>query len=438
MSTEEKLINIIINTKKVHRCYLFDEFLDVDYLISKINILLDKSIIDNIGYLKNINTEIFTDKKYFNEAFMNNQYRKYIEENIDNVSLKKINFSYDLIKKYIGEDYEIFKYLTPATENQILKLGTINPNILLFIDNINENLLINLLKNNYLTALTLDGDILEFDDIFCFFNEEYKKSYLYLHRKDYLNNPKIYNLYIEGIKKYLASDIINYIHLSKFAKNSVELARYVLDINPKLLVYTGNNIKNNEEIMLRMLEIDPSNTYYLSEPLKEKLKPQINNKCDILKKIKDGENNMNDIKVLKINDNNILNDALEIRKKVFTDEKSVPRNIEHDKYDESLDLCDHFIIIYNDIKVGTLRCLNVGDNTVQLQRFCFLKDYRNLGLGKKTLTFIEDFYKNQGINSIIMDAKYQVSGFYEKCGYIKRSEIFVEAGIEHVKMSKNL
>ena len=80
MSTEEKLINIIINTKKVHRCYLFDEFLDVDYLISKINILLDKSIIDNIGYLKNINTEIFTDKKYFNEAFMNNQYRKYIED----------------------------------------------------------------------------------------------------------------------------------------------------------------------------------------------------------------------------------------------------------------------------------------------------------------------------------------------------------------------
>ena len=147
---------------------------------------------------------------------------------------------------------------------------------------------------------------------------------------------------------------------------------------------------------------------------------------------------MYNIKVLKINDNNILNDALEIRKKVFTDEKSVPRNIEHDKYDESLDLCDHFIIIYNDIKVGTLRCLNVGDNTVQLQRFCFLKDYRNLGLGKKTLTFIEDFYKNQGINSIIMDAKYQVSGFYEKCGYIKRSEIFVEAGIEHVKMSKNL
>lgn len=147
---------------------------------------------------------------------------------------------------------------------------------------------------------------------------------------------------------------------------------------------------------------------------------------------------MESINIFKINDNNMLNEALEIRKKVFTDEKLVPRNIEHDKYDEALDLCDHFIIIYNDIKVGTLRCLNIGDNTVQLQRFCFLKDYRNLGLGKKTLQFIENFYKEQGINKITMDAKYQVSGFYEKCGYIKQSEIFIEAGIEHIKMNKNL
>ncbi len=147
---------------------------------------------------------------------------------------------------------------------------------------------------------------------------------------------------------------------------------------------------------------------------------------------------MANINILKIDDNDMLNESLEIRKKVFTDEKSVPRNIECDKYDETLNLCDHFIIIYNDMKVGTLRCLNLGDDVVKLQRFCFLKDYRNLGLGRKTLNFIENFYKEQGIHKITMDAKYQVSGFYEKCGYIKQSEIFIEAGIEHIKMSKNL
>ncbi|MCI8778574.1 MAG: DUF4116 domain-containing protein [Bacilli bacterium] len=74
------------------------------------------------------------------------------------------------------------------------------------------------------------------------------------------------------MKKYLDSDIFNYIHLSDFARNNVELAKYVLNINPKLLVYTGDNIKNNKEIMLKMIELDSGNKYYLSEQLKEELK----------------------------------------------------------------------------------------------------------------------------------------------------------------------
>lgn len=180
MTTDEKLLNIIISVKKIYKHFFYDEFEEVDWLISKVNKLLDETIIDNIGYLKNINTEIFTDEKYFSESFRNNKYResfrnnkyrKYIEKNINNVKCKNIKFNYDLIIKYIEEDYEIF----------------------------------------------------------------------------------------------------NYIHLSDFAKNSVELAKYVLNINPKLLVYTGNDIKNNKEIMLKMIELDSSNTYYLSEQLKEEL-----------------------------------------------------------------------------------------------------------------------------------------------------------------------
>ena len=95
MTTNEKILNIIIYTKKVYKHYYYDEFNDADDIISTINILLDESIIDNIGYLKNINTEIFTNEKYFSEEFKNNQYRKYIEKNINNTSLKKISFNYD-------------------------------------------------------------------------------------------------------------------------------------------------------------------------------------------------------------------------------------------------------------------------------------------------------------------------------------------------------
>lgn len=265
MTTDEKLLNIIISIKKVYKCFLYDEFEEVDCLISKINYLLDETIIDNIGYLKNVNTKVFTDEKYFSESFKNNKYRKYIEKNINNAKVKDIKLNYDLIIKYIEEDYEIFNYLENVTKNQILELGKINPNILLLLNNITDELLIKLLGNNYLTSLVIDGNILESDI-------EYKNSYIYLHKQDYLRNSKICNLYINGLKKYLDSDIFDYIHLSDFARNNVELAKYVLNINPKLLVYTGDNIKNNKEIMIKMIELDSSNKYYLSEQLKEELK----------------------------------------------------------------------------------------------------------------------------------------------------------------------
>mgnify|MGYP004538133553 FL=1 len=46
------------------------------------------------------------------------------------------------------------------------------------------------------------------------------------------------------------------------------LAKYVLSINPKLLVYTGDNIKNNEKIMVQMIKLDEKNKRYLGDKLK--------------------------------------------------------------------------------------------------------------------------------------------------------------------------
>lgn len=46
------------------------------------------------------------------------------------------------------------------------------------------------------------------------------------------------------------------------------LAKYVLSINPKLLVYTGDNIKNNEKIMVQMIKLDEKNKSYLGDKLK--------------------------------------------------------------------------------------------------------------------------------------------------------------------------
>ena len=54
----------------------------------------------------------------------------------------------------------------------------------------------------------------------------------------------------------------------KKRKEELELAKYVLSINPNILVYTGDNIKNNEKIMVQMIKLDEKNKSYLGDKLK--------------------------------------------------------------------------------------------------------------------------------------------------------------------------
>lgn len=133
-----------------------------------------------------------------------------------------------------------------------------------------------------------------------------------------------------------------------------------------------------------------------------------------------------------------LERCLEIRNRVFCIEKGVPKSIETDKYDCMNEICNHFLIIYDKKDIGTIRCLHTSKNTVRIQRFCLLKDYRGLGLGKAIVENIENHYKNQGVTKIEMDAKYEVSKFYEKCGYSQISDIFMEANVKRVKMLKEI
>jgi len=133
-----------------------------------------------------------------------------------------------------------------------------------------------------------------------------------------------------------------------------------------------------------------------------------------------------------------LEKCLEIRKKVFIEEKNVPPEIENDKFDCICEECEHFIVYYGNSPVGTVRMRFIDENTVKLQRFCFIKEYRGLGLGSKTVDFIESRYKSLGKSKIVIEAKYSVSPFYEKCGYRKVSDIFLEVGVEHVNMEKDI
>lgn len=135
---------------------------------------------------------------------------------------------------------------------------------------------------------------------------------------------------------------------------------------------------------------------------------------------------------------NELESALDIRRNVFINEMGVPESIELDELDTLGSPCEHVLVLYNSKPVGTARCNLISDSELKIQRFCFLPQHRKNGFGKRLLEFIESEFSKRGFNYFYLEAKFAVYEFYEKCGYKKVSDVFIEANVPHVKMEKRL
>ena len=151
-----------------------------------------------------------------------------------------------------------------------------------------------------------------------------------------------------------------------------------------------------------------------------------------------GESVLENISIIPVRNTDELGRCLKIREAVFVIEKGVPKDVEVDEQDRLSGRCSHFLIRCRKKDAGTIRCLDTAEKTIRIQRFCFLKQFRNLGYGRAVLKFIEDRYRKMGKTKAELNAKYEARGFYEKCGYKKVSGVFMEAGVQHVAMMKAL
>lgn len=129
-------------------------------------------------------------------------------------------------------------------------------------------------------------------------------------------------------------------------------------------------------------------------------------------------------------------DALRIRSEVFMKEQGVPVSLE---IDENEAYAIHFVC-YNDENkaLGTCRLLPINASTVKLQRMAVLKPYRKQRIGFLLMEEAEIFAKKQGFKEIILGAQMTALPFYEKLGYHSFGEEFLDAGMKHLNMRKEL
>jgi predicted GNAT family N-acyltransferase len=129
-----------------------------------------------------------------------------------------------------------------------------------------------------------------------------------------------------------------------------------------------------------------------------------------------------------------LEDAFSVRKTVFIHEQNVPAEEEIDQYEDD---STHFVYYNDEAPTGAGRFRSV-DGYGKVERICVLKEARKTGAGKAIMDEIEKFASINGLRKLKLNAQTHAIPFYSGLGYKIISEEFMDAGIPHKTMVKEL
>lgn len=118
---------------------------------------------------------------------------------------------------------------------------------------------------------------------------------------------------------------------------------------------------------------------------------------------------------------------------MFVDEQAIPREDEFDSHDAA---CIHVLIYdpHQAVATGRVDLAQAG----KIGRIAVLREHRGKGVGSLVMNVLEAAATNNGVAKTWLHAQARVAAFYESLGYVARGENFVEDGITHVLMEKNL
>jgi predicted GNAT family N-acyltransferase len=121
-----------------------------------------------------------------------------------------------------------------------------------------------------------------------------------------------------------------------------------------------------------------------------------------------------------------------IRETVFMAEQGVPEKLEWDGLDPA---CAHVLACNKDGEaIGTARMQPEG----RMGRMAVLKNWRGRGVGRALLQALLDLAEQQGLMRVTLAAQIHALGFYERAGFHAVGEPFMDAGIPHRMMVKEL
>lgn len=125
-----------------------------------------------------------------------------------------------------------------------------------------------------------------------------------------------------------------------------------------------------------------------------------------------------------------------LRRRVFVDEQRVPADLELDALDDGAVhavACDDTSAV-----VGTGRLVATPDGTGRIGRMAVAGPARGRGVGAAVLAVLEGAAADAGCRRCEVHAQTHAVGFYRRAGYVALGPLFLEAGIAHLAMAKDL
>ncbi len=92
----------------------------------------------------------------------------------------------------------------------------------------------------------------------------------------------------------------------------------------------------------------------------------------------------------------------------------------------------------DDEMLGCCMLVEADPITVRLRQMAVLNDLQGKGIGKVLMSFAENIARDRGYKKLIMNARKNAIGFYEKMGYKVSGDEFTEVTIPHYLMVKGI
>lgn len=133
--------------------------------------------------------------------------------------------------------------------------------------------------------------------------------------------------------------------------------------------------------------------------------------------------------------------AVNLRIQVFVAEQGIPSEIEVDEYDAD-PATVHAVALHQGRVIATGRLVIEPDDSGQpigrIGRMAVAADWRRQGIGGQILQRLEQEARNLCLPGCHLHAQEYVKNFYANLGYREQGEVFSEANIPHIAMTREL